>query len=202
MAVEYVTTGSRIEALAHDFAEVCQFSEEDLHHNRRNRISNSQMIRLGIQAMQPFFSAVMTFAGWMIFVTVVRTFVPGILRYFVFGKIVGGGTIMSLGCLWAVVAGFLQSSKLTFLLFLDVLNGQTAAVEGRVASSIVEEDTQGLDKFHGDKKWAYRYVIKGLELEVCESAYQLLHSQYDEVRPNVKIYYTPRSQMLLSLEPV
>lgn len=201
MAVEYVTSDFRPENLAVDFAEANQFTEDDLLTNRLNKISNSQMLRLGVQAMKPFFSAVLTLVGWLIFVQVVRTFLPRFVLSLLFGK-AAGGLVMLLGCLWAVIVGFLQSSRLTVLLFADVLKGNTASVEGRVACSMTEEETQGLDKFHGDKKWSYRYVIKDLELEVGESAYELLHTKYDRMRPNVRIYYTPRSQMLLSLEPV
>lgn len=200
MAVEYVNSEFSPQNLINDFAVANDFSEEDLQTNRLNKISNSQMLRLGVQAMKPFFSALITLVGWLIFVEVLRMFLPRFIQMLLFGK-AAGGLVMLLGCLWAVIVGFLQSSKLTMLLFMDVLKGQTAFVEGRVASSKTEEAAQGLDKFHGEKKWSYRYVIKDLELEVSESAYELLHTKYDTMRPKVKIYYTPKSQMLLSLEP-
>jgi hypothetical protein len=129
-----------------------------------------------------------------------RTFLPRFLQTLIFGK-AAGGIVMLLGCLWALIVGFLQSSKLTFLLLLDVLGGRTACAEGRVASCKTEEDAQGLDKFHGETKWSYQYVIKDLELEVTEEGFDLLHTKYDNMRPKVKIYYTPKSKMLLSIEP-
>jgi hypothetical protein len=201
MAVEYVVTNFSAETLTNDFAEANRFTEEDLLTNRMNKISNSQMLRLAIQAMKPFYSAVITLVGWVIFVEVLRMFVPRFIQAMLFGK-AAGGLILLLGCVWAVIVGFLQSSKLTVLLAMDVLKGETASVEGRVASSKTEEDTQGLEKFHGEKKWSYRYVIKDLEVEVTEQGYELLHTTYDQMRPKVKIYYTPKSKMLLSVEPV
>jgi hypothetical protein len=201
MAVEYVVDSFSPKELLDDFAEANRFTEEDLLTNRLNKISNSQMLRLAVQAMKPFYSAVITMAGWLIFVEVLRMFLPRFLQAMLFGK-AAGGLIMLLGCVWAVIVGFLQSSKLTVLLAVDIKNGHTAAVEGRVASSATEEATQGLDKFHGEKKFSYRYVIKDLEVEVSEQGYELLHTKYDRMRPKVKIYYTPKSQMLLSIEPI
>jgi hypothetical protein len=200
MAVEPAANQFSPENVISDFADANQFTEEDLETNRDNKISNGQMVRLAIQAMRPFFSALITLIGWLIFVQVLRTFLPRFLQTLIFGK-AAGGIVMLLGCLWALIVGFLQSSKLTFLLLLDVLGGRTACAEGRVASCKTEEDAQGLDKFHGEKKWSYQYVIKDLELEVTEEGFDLLHTKYDNMRPKVKIYYTPKSKMLLSIEP-
>jgi hypothetical protein len=199
MAVERVTTDFNV-SLLDDFAEANQFTEEDLLTNRTKKISNAQMLRLGIQAMRPFFSALVTLIGWLIFVQVLRSFLPRFLQVLIFGK-AAGGIIMLVGCVWAVIVGFLQSSKLTFLLLLDVLEGTAASIQGRVDTSKTEEDAQGLDKFHGEKKWSYRYVIKKIELEVSEEAYELLHTTYEQQRPTVTIYYTPKSKMLLSVDP-
>lgn len=201
MAAEYVARECSPENLGADLAEANQFTEEDLLANRMNKISNTQMLRLAVQAMRPFFSALVTLIGWMIFVQVVRTFVPRFIQTLLFGK-AAGSLLLLLGCVWAVIVGFLQSSKLTLLLIMDVLRGQTATAEGRVASSKTEEPAQGLDRFHGEKKWSYGYVVKDLELEVSEAAFELLHTSYDQMRPRVKIYYTPKSKMLLSIEPV
>ena len=33
-------------------------------------------------------------------------------------------------------------------------------------------------------------------------AYEMLRSKYDDFRPVVRIYFTPRSRMLLSIEPL
>ena len=160
------------------------------------------MVRLGIQAMRPLYSALMTLLGWMMFVWLVRTFVPGILQYLLFGKAVGSLGILLLGCLWALIVAFCQTTKLTTLLLIDITKGFAATVEGHVSPSWTEEETQGLDRFHGEKKHSYRYIVKGEEFEVGEKAYELLHTKYDRYRPMVRLYYTPRSRFLLSIEPI
>ena len=80
--------------------------------------------------------------------------------------------------------------------------GAAARIEGPAAPSRTEEDSEGLDRLHGEKKSMYRYVVRGEEFDVNEQTYELLHTKYDTYRPKVRLYHTPKSKMLLSVEPI
>ena len=124
--------------LGKDFAEAARFTIDELNMNRALKISNSQLLRLGVQAMRPFFAALYTMIGWLILVWLVHTFLPGFVQKILFRKSIGMFGVAMLGCVWALIIGFLESSELTLLLLIDVSKGAAARIESPAAPSRTE----------------------------------------------------------------
>lgn len=174
-----------------------RFSADDLRMNRKRKISNRQMLRLSLQAMRPFYSALATFLGWLLFVHVVKTFIPGFILAFIPRQLTGG-TVTLIGCAWGLAAGFAESTRTGILLLFDLLRGEAYCLEGQLSTNWIEEDGQGLDRIRGEKKNLYFYTIRQAEFEVGEQAYHAVRSLNRRLR--AKLYHTPRSRLLLSIE--
>ena len=65
-----------------DFGDANDFTAVDLIENRAGRISATQMVKLGFQALTPLFSSGATLAGWFLFLYAIKTFLPGFAQGF------------------------------------------------------------------------------------------------------------------------
>ena len=160
------------------------------------------MAKLSLQALTPLFSSAATLAGWFIFLYLFRMFVPGIAQKFLLQ--VGGLGIwpITIGAIGAFLMGVLTTSRLTFLLLRDLAAGHAAKFEGRVAGSWEELPCQGMSRLYGATEPHYSYVIKDTYFSVAEAGHKLLATKYDTYRPTVKLYYAPKSKLLLAVEPI
>ena len=75
-------------------------------------------------------------------------------------------------------------------------------MEGRLDPSWHEELGEGFKRIKGEMVPAYFYSVRQENFEVLPEAYEMLRSKYDDFRPRVRIYFTPRSRLLLSIETI
>ncbi len=204
MTPEAAFAGPGDQELMHDFALANRFTLEDLALNRDGKISSPQMLRLALQALQPLFAAVSALLGWFLFIWVIRMILPGFVQYLLL-KFAGAATasslLITLGAIGAFIVALLKTNRLTFLLLFDLSEGKAAKVEGRLAPSRDERPKQGISRLHGEKENVYQYCVRDTTFEVREAGHELLLNKYDTYRPQVTLYYSPRSKMMLSVEP-
>lgn len=198
--IEYVTSEPDAENLLPDLAKANQFSMEELAANRAGKIADGQMVKLAAKAIKPIKTSGTVLLGWLIFMFVIKTLVPGLalrLAAMWLGKSLGAlFAAITLGCVISVLAGLWKSGKMTFGLLSDLSKGAAAVVEGRVAVSRDRADVQGMARLYGEKDEVYHYVIGDKSFEVNQLAFETLAS-----RQNYRLYYAPNSGLLLSIEP-
>lgn len=206
MAIEFYK-GPTDEELARDMAAAVGFSHEDLQKNRSGRMTSDQMLALVTRAWQPFWLAASAMAGWLVCLGVIHMIMPDSVEVSLMRRIWAWKSfgIVLLGITLSTIANFvvslLQFGRRSGMLLVDMIKGDVTSVQGRVAPSWTELDAPGLGKIRGDKLSIYKYCIRNDEFEVSRSAYDLLINKYGEFRPTIRIYYAPRSRILLSAEP-
>jgi hypothetical protein len=198
--IEYVSSESDAENLLPDLAKANRFSMEELVQNRAGKIADAQMFKLAAKAIHPIRTSASVLIGWLIFLFVIRTFVPGLalrLAGMWLGKSLGLlFLVITLGCVVSVLAGLWKSGRMTVGLMSDLSKGAAAVMEGRVAVSRDQADVQGMSRLYGEKDEVYHYVINNQYFVVDQLAFETLAS-----RQNYRLYYAPRSGLLLSIEP-
>lgn len=201
--IEYVTVDHEAEDPMPDLRRTNGFSEEDLVKNRAGKISDKQMGRLFSRALRPVSYPLGALAAWLFACFVVKMAVPDIILVIV--AMVGGKMTMAifgavtLGCVVAALIGLLRSGRLTVLLLGDLSKGSSAHMDGRLYVSKAEEEGLGLDKFHGRRRRTNAYVVNETYFEVDEEA--ALVAERHSLTGRYRIYYAPKSRLLLSLEP-
>ncbi|MCP5113534.1 MAG: hypothetical protein GY953_22090, partial [bacterium] len=94
-----------------------------------------------------------------------------------------------------VVVSLFTSGRSIVVLLQDLMAGTAAYIDGRVTISRAEEKGLGLNRFYGEKRVRCWYVVRSEYFEVDEEACKALpEGKY-------RLYYTPKSKLLLSLEP-
>ncbi len=200
MAIEFTYSGPSAGEIGKDLAEANDFNEADLAQNRAGRISDRQAVKLAFQALRPVFASGGTLAFWLIFSWMIREFVPGILQIFIFKYAMAGYWSVTIAAVGAFLMGLLNSSRLTILLIQDLAQGKSAMIEGRTTTSWEERPAQGTSRLWGMKEAVYNYCVKNEYFEVSHDGFEVLHTKYDTMTPSAKIYYSPKSKMLLAIE--
>lgn len=199
MSVEYYSESG--EDLVQDLAVANEFSDHDLEANRKGRISDKQFGKLAKKALRPFITTAGTLLGWLLFCYCLNHFTPWFLRAYILKNAGASMLWVTLGAVGSFLLGILQTSRLTFLLIGDLQKGTAATVEGRISPSVEDRPAQGISRLYGGKEPVYHYCIKSEEFEVDEEGYTVLKNRMDGYAPMVKLYYAPKSKLLLSLEP-
>jgi len=201
--IEYVTMDHEAEDPMPDLRRTNGFSEADLARNRSGAISDQQMGKLFGRAFKPVGYPLSALAAWLFACFVVKMVVPDIILVIV--AMLGGKMTtvifgaVTLGCLAAAFVGFLRSSRLTVLLMQDLSRGKSAYMDGRLHVSKAEDEGLGLDKFHGRNRRLRHYVMNNEYFEVDEEAAEV--AERYGLTGRYRIYYAPKSKLLLSLEP-
>jgi hypothetical protein len=81
----------------------------------------------------------------------------------------------------------------------DILQGEAVCLEGRVSPSSFTEKAKGLGQLHHEDVDHFVYAIGNDYLRVSEEAFLVLRPYSGSV---FRVYATPRSKLLLSIEPV
>lgn len=138
--------------------------------------------------------------GWLICCFAVKTLVPAFVLWIIsllgfkgLGVLFGAVT---LACTGAFLVSVMKSARTMGLLLVDLNTGAAACIEGRVLPSREEERGLGLARLHGEKHTHHWYVVKNEYFEVDEQA----HAALPEGR-QFRLYHTPKSKLLLSIEP-
>jgi hypothetical protein len=196
--IEYVTADN-LENRLPDLARANGFTMADLEQNRNGKISDAQWMRLLARALQPIRYTGGALLGWLLVCYIIKTFVPHIVLttvamlgrnvFFVFGGV-------TLACVGAFLLSVLKSAGTMALLLVDLKAGKAACVEGRVSPSREDEQGLGMETFYGEKHTKCWYVVKDEYFEVDQEAHDALRSGL-----NFRLYHTPKSKLLLSIEP-
>ena len=198
--IEYVTSEPEAENLLPDLAKANHFTMEELAQNRAGKIADGQMMKLAVKAIKPIRTSGTVLIGWLIFLFVIKTLIPDLalrLAGMWLGKSLGALFFaITLGCVVSVLFGLWSSGRMTIGLLQDLSKGTAAVLEGRVAVSRDRADIQGMARLHGETGEVYHYVINETYFEVDQLAFETLAS-----RQNYRLYYAPRSGLLLSIEP-
>lgn len=198
--IEYVTADSESENPLQDLASANHFSMADLEANRSGKISDAQWMRLLLRAIQPVRYTGGALLGWLFACWVVKSLVPRIVLWIVsmlgakgIGVLFGAVT---LACAGAFVLSVLKSAQTIALLLVDLKAGKAACIEGRVSTSREDERGLGMARLYGEQHSNHWYVVKNEYFEVDEEAYAALHHG-----GLFRLYHTPKSKLLLSIEP-
>ena len=189
------------EDIVKELAAANEFTDQDLAANRGGKISDNQFGKLAKKALRPLLTTGSTLVGWLFFCYCLNHFAPGIVRLYIMKKAGVSMIMVTAGAMGSFLLGLLQTSRLTFLLISDLKIGLASAMEGRISPSWEERTAQGLSRLYGGKEPVYHYCIKSEEFEVDEEGYTVLKNRMDGYSPMVKLYYAPKSRLLLSLEP-
>ena len=106
---------------------------------------------------------------------------------------VGGVTF---ACAGAFLLSVVKSARTMALLIADLSAGKAACIEGRASPSREDEGGLGLARLYGETNTNYWYVVKSEYFDVDQEAHAALT---DDMQ--VRLYYTPKSRLLLSIEP-
>ena len=114
-----------------------------------------------------------------------------------------GAVIMVISCVGPLIIALAKVTVKTIGLIGDLLAGKIAMCEGRVYASQEESRGSPLDavreqwtRVRRDRPKTYRYAIRDIALDVSYASFRALASG-----GYYQIYYTPRSKLLLSIEP-
>ena len=189
-----------------EIARANGFTMEDLAANRNGRIGASQQFRLFGRALDPVRYQAAVFGGWLL-VWYLLTHVPG-LRLLATVSWLTGGTMLSpavfLGitalCGGMLLIAILQSARSIGLLVADLRRGEAVRIEGRMSVSREAHKDWSLASLWSSnaRNMQYQFVIGQQYFTVDQIAGEL---ELDP-RSHYRIYYAPRSGLLLSVEPV
>jgi hypothetical protein len=179
------------------------FTEGELAENRLHRIARSQRGRLWCVALEPLRTSLSALLGWLIFLFVLRTLWSPVL--FAFVEVALGKSlyvlfaIVTVGVIVSFIFKLLGSFGVALNLVIDILQGEAVCLEGRVSASSFTEKAKGLGQLHGEVIDDFVYAIGNDYLRVSEEAVLVLRPYSGSV---FRVYATPRSRLLLSIEPV
>ncbi len=195
---DYVTSDDHYEDPLPEMARANRFTMADLEQNRNGKISDAQWVRLLLRALQPVRYTGGALLGWLLCCFVVKTFVPRIVLLILALKGIGvffvGG--ITLACAGAFLLSVLKSARTVALLIADLSAGKAASIEGRVSPSREDEGGLGMARLYGETNTNYWYVVKNEYFDVDQGAHAALPDGMQ-----VRLYYTPKSKLLLSIEP-
>jgi len=196
--IEYVTADHHFEDPLPDLARANRFTMADLEMNRNGKISDTQWMRLLLRALQPVRYTGGALLGWLLCCFCVKTLVPRIVLWIMamkgFGVYFVGG--ITFACAGAFLIAVLKTARTMALLIVDLRAGKAASIEGRVSPSREDEGGLGMARLYGEKHTNHWYVVKNEYFEVDREAHAALpHGM------QFRLYYTPKSKLLLSIEP-
>ena len=202
--------------LQRDLSAANHFTDAELSINREGRIAGTQVSRLLARALQPLTSASSVLLGSLLLLAVTYHFLrlshalgptrllasmPGSFLALQAVKVSGFAFFVALlitvGALIALMGRFFKSVGMLFGLALDLAAGRAHCIEGRTSTSWASEGGQGMKALlHKDRYW---YIVRDQYLAVSAEGYQALRPYSGS---DCKVYMTPRSKLLLSLEPI
>jgi hypothetical protein len=190
------------EVILKDLMRTNGFNEADLKENRCGRMSSVQMMRLSAKAILPIIGLGVPLVGLVVMAFLAYEFYPMIMakvrlmitmgKYIVvfFGALVFGAI--------ALVINFILHSERLVMFLGDLASGKVASEVGRLHTSKGEEIQDGIDTILRRTTVTYNYVIKGQFYQVNERAFEALRDSSGTV---FRVYFTPKSHFLLSIEP-
>jgi hypothetical protein len=173
-------------------ADALSFNEADLRSNRCRQMSRKQLQRLILKAFDPIGRA-------MLGVVLV------VVLYAALGDRIGSGWIVKLifgAAGVALVTGLAKSIGQSFRVASDLFHGQVESDTGRLYPSWQEA---GMSAVNDDASGSrvvkvFHFRLGGQDFPVPERAYHDLADAFENGLPTARIYYTPSSRRILSIE--
>jgi hypothetical protein len=184
-----------------EFGRANSFNASDLEQNRLGRISRRQWIALYGRALRPAKTTGLVFFGWLLTMLVADVLIPGPVQSMIMAKAGYGVIGVTAGSGLAFLLGLLRSMRLTLLLIGDHIRGGVSHMQGRLSPSWETRSAEGLGKLTGQKDTIYHYVMRSVYFEVSQQAYGVLQDKFEGHLPVMRLYYTPRSRLFVSVEP-
>jgi hypothetical protein len=187
-------------------ARANRFTLQDLAENRNGRISSPQFFRLFGRALEPVRYTAPMFGGWLMILALVY-YVPGLRLMASMMWLFGGSTYapsaflaITVFCAGMLLLSVIKSAGNIGLLLVDLSQGKAARIEGHLSPSREGRTDWSLARLWGStaQNMKYSYVIGQEYFTVDENA----HEVELDPRGNYRLYYAPRSKLLLSLERV
>ena len=209
-----------------DLQRANNFTDADLAANRSGRIAGGQVSLLIEQIVRPPARSFFTVAGWLLLVLVTAGVISAGLhwdvqlrkpagpvffeRFFLFrGLYVVTfvrmfAAFMVISCAGGLAVALITAAARSMDLIRDAFAGKAAMIEGRVYAA--EEECRGSawdalreqwTRVRQERRKIYRYAIRDVALEVSDAGFRAISSG-----GHYKVYYAPRSELLLSIEPV
>jgi hypothetical protein len=202
------STRERKDKLRENLARIFEFSADDLAQNQAGKFGDGQMRRVGAKIATPLFRTAAAASCWLTFVWMLNhsTWFASFFQsmYFMQNGILydfshSTPLTVIIGLLFAITPWFVFSGGVTsFLLLLDLIFGEVAKTEGKVwlHHTTARDIETGADDPNCSET-NYQYAIGDLRFNVPYDATAAL----DENTP-YRVYYAPRSNMLLSIDPI
>src|SRR5262249_50103141 len=159
--------------------------------------------RLLWQASKPLRQATWSLCVWISLLTVIGSiFRQRLMRTVFFHNYAIEAVTTTISVAFAFLSGIFHTSDKSWRLIKDLFVGGVTSVEGRLDPSWQEELGEGWKRIKREMVRSHYYSIRQEHFEVQPQAYELLRSKYDDFRPVVRVYFTPRSRRVLSIEPL
>lgn len=192
-----------LEEFAQDLADANQFKPADIIANRNGFMSTRQFFRVLWRISKPLRQATWSLCLWVALLAIVLSLFRSRLARMLFLRNYAFEVIgLSFSIAMAFIVAMLHTSARSWQLLKDLLTGEVTSVEGRLDPSWHEELGEGFKRIKGEMVPAYFYSVRQENFEVLPQAYDMLRSKYEDFRPRVRIYFTPRSRLLLSIETI
>ncbi len=168
-----------------------QFNYPDLVKNRDGRLTREQLLGMLWRAVTPLVRA---FVGCIVLFA----------AYVLLARTIGQGNWMSalqVTMLLAIGAGFVRFSIHAALLIGDLRRGGVAMVEGRLEPSW-DTARAAVNRHETGSRTVtkHRFAVGDEFFNVPESAFRILVDNFEAGLPTVRVYYTPSSRTILSIE--
>jgi hypothetical protein len=175
-------------------AEAFQFNFPDLYKNREGRLAPDQLRRLIWDTAAPAIRAVV---GCILLVLV----------YVFLAKYIGTGRwveILQFTLMLAIGAGMVKSSINLSRFIGDFIRGKVMMVEGRLEPSWNTDGKKAVNHHETGSRsiTKYRFAVGSERFDVPDSAFRILTDNFEAGLPTVRVYYTPSSKKILSIEVV
>ena len=192
-----------LEEFTQDLAQANQFKPADIASNRNGFMSTRQFFRILWRTSKPLRQATWSLCLWVALLAIVFSLFRSKFARMLFFRNYAFEVIgLSFSIAMAFLVAMLHTTERTWQLLKDLLSGEVTSVEGRLHTSWQEELGEGFKRLKGEMVPTYYYSVRQENFEVQPEAHEILRSKYEDFRPKVRIYFTPRSRLLLSIETV
>lgn len=175
-------------------SEAFAFNFPDLARNREGELTRLQLRRLIWAAVIPLIRTVLGCGALL-----------GI--YFFLARFIGQGgwvKVLEISMLLALSAGVVRTCFTTAMLLGDLIRGKVWMVEGRLEPSWLQDGQKAVNQHETGSRTItkYRFAVADEHFEVPESAFRILADNFEAGLPTVRVYFTPSTKRILSIEAV
>jgi hypothetical protein len=175
-------------------SEAFEFNYPDLVKNREGRLARHQLRRL----------------IWSVASPLVRTILGCLalfLVYVLLAKFIGQGgwvKVLQISLLLALSGGVVRTCYTASLFFGDLIRGKVWTVEGRLEPSWIQDEKKAVNQHETGSRTVtkYRFAVADEHFEVPEFAFRILADNFEAGLPTVRVYFTPSSKRILSIEAI